>query len=160
MKINLTVLCICIGILCWNCDPPTDESENSDLGSNSKEEDKALLETGASTWYTYEGTVPCEDCAGIKMVLRLENKPDKKEREYELTENYLKTPEGDRSFETQGIYEVTYGIEGEPGAMVITLWDNNKANKSFVQEQSGDLTLLDQQNNRINSPLNYSLEKK
>ncbi|MDN3668307.1 copper resistance protein NlpE [Echinicola jeungdonensis] len=161
MKLCTSLFAICIGLLCLACDPSASESENSGTESNSLEDNNVILETGASKWYTYEGTVPCADCEGIKMELRLENKPNKKERAYELLETYLKTDEGNRSFEYQGIYEVTYGLEEEPDAMVITLWDqNNSIVKSFVQEQSGNLTMLNQQNKRIKSPLNYSLEKK
>ncbi len=163
MKINLSPLIIftLLGSLAISCDSPTQETTHEDKTEIPLESDKeVILEGTPSTWHTYQGTIPCADCAGIQMELRLENKADKDEREYELLETYLDTPDGNREFKSSGTYKVEYGIKGEPGALLIILFDsNNSATHAFIQESNADLTLLDQERNRIVSDLNYTLSK-
>ncbi|WP_215226314.1 copper resistance protein NlpE [Echinicola shivajiensis] len=145
------------------CDQPANETANQETSSvtPSSTADK-ILEQKTSTWYTYEGTIPCADCEGIKMVLQLENNPDEVTREFKLKETYLGTPEGDRTFETSGTYEVSYGMEGDPGAMLVSLIDENDQQfKTFLQEKDGiHFTLLDRNKNKIESDLNYTLTQK
>ena len=149
--------------LTFACDQPANETANQEQPETgiSTAADK-ILEKKTSTWYTYEGTIPCADCKGIKMVLQLENNPDKTIREFRLTETYLDTPEGDRSFETAGTYEVSYGMKADPGAMLISLIDENDQQfKTFLQEKDGiHFTLLDKNKNKIDSNLNYTLTQK
>ncbi|AWW29937.1 copper resistance protein NlpE [Echinicola strongylocentroti] len=143
-----------------SCDEPAQETTNENVVSESAASpaDK-VLQKGSSTWFTYEGTVPCADCSGIKTTLQLENRPEKEAREYKLTEVYLGTPDGDRSFESAGLYEVTYGTDGNPGAMVITLLDDQgNPTKHFLQERDAKkFTLLDKNKNKIATDLDYSL---
>jgi len=145
-----------------SCDPPPNErTESSEVNEVIEPADK-VLESSASNWYTYEGTVPCADCSGIKMVLRLENHPNKLTREYKLIETYLGTEDGDRKFETTGNYEVTYGMEEDPGAMLITLLDENGTGiKTFVQEKEANtVTLLDKKGKKTDSKLISKSSKK
>ncbi|NHE57639.1 copper resistance protein NlpE N-terminal domain-containing protein [Cyclobacterium plantarum] len=147
-------------LLVFSCDAPTEESRYS--GEDMEEADsreEIVLESSASTWMYYEGLLPCADCEGIRTQLKLENSPEKRERSYELTETYLGTEEGDREFVSSGLYEVVYGLEGEPGAMAIRLLDDSsKAIKSFRQDKEGKLHLLDREEKAIASELNYTLE--
>ncbi|QDH77641.1 copper resistance protein NlpE [Echinicola soli] len=142
------------------CDKPAEETANEEMTTEHTSEpaDKILQQKG-STWFTYEGTVPCEDCSGIKMTLRLENRAEKDTREYKLTQVYLDTPDGNRTFESSGVYEVSYGMEGNPGAMVITLLDGQENPvKHFLQEKDSDkFIMLDINKKKIKSDLNYSL---
>lgn len=143
-----------------SCDAPTEESRYE--GENEEEvinREELVLDNSFSTWMNYEGLLPCADCEGIRTELKLENSPDKKEREYELTETYLATDNGDREFVSKGIYEVVYGLENNPGAMAIRLLDENSAAiKSFRQDEFGNLHLLDNAEQPIVSDLNYTLE--
>jgi len=145
-------------LLSFTCDSPTEEKkyEGEVTESSTKE---IVLESTGSTWVNYSGVLPCADCAGIQTELKLENSPEKIERSFELSETYLETKDGDRNYKTTGIYEVIYGLEDNPGAMAIRLLDENNAPfKSFLQEKSGQLTLLNQEEKPIQSKLNYSLE--
>ncbi|GGF20050.1 copper resistance protein NlpE [Echinicola rosea] len=146
--------------LAFGCDRPAKETANEELTTESAPEpaDKVLQKEG-STWFTYEGTLPCADCSGIKMTLRLENRAEKNAREYKLSQAYLGTTDGDRTFESSGVYEVTYGMEGNPGAMIITLLDDQENPvKHFLQEKDSDeLIMLDINKKKIISDLNYSL---
>ncbi|WP_186754730.1 copper resistance protein NlpE N-terminal domain-containing protein [Echinicola salinicaeni] len=145
------------------CDQPANETANqATLETESSSTADKILEKKTSTWYTYEGTIPCADCVGIKMVLQLENNPDEVSREFRLKETYLGTTDGDRSFETSGTYEVSYGMKGDPGAMLISLIDENDQQfKTFLQEKDGiHFTLLDKDKNKIDSNLNYTLTQK
>jgi copper homeostasis protein (lipoprotein) len=151
---------IIVTLLVFSCDSPSEEKKYEETTATSPSDEKEIiLENRESTWVYYTGVLPCADCSGIKTELRLENSPEKLERTYELTETYLETPDGDRKFVTSGIYEVIYGLEDKPGAMAIRLLDQESMpSKSFLQDQSGKLTLLDQQENPIESDLNYTLE--
>ncbi|AEL26261.1 copper resistance protein NlpE [Cyclobacterium marinum] len=145
-------------LLSFACDSPSEEKkyEGEVTESSTKE---IVLESTGSTWVNYSGVLPCADCAGIQTELKLENSPEKIERSFELSETYLETKDGDRNYKTTGIYEVIYGLEDNPGAMAIRLLDENNAPfKSFQQEKSGQLTLLNQEEKPIQSKLNYSLE--
>ncbi|WP_162417609.1 copper resistance protein NlpE N-terminal domain-containing protein [Cyclobacterium roseum] len=143
-----------------SCDAPTEESRyEGETEEEMVNREELVLDNTFSTWMHYEGLLPCADCEGIRTVLKLENSPDKKERAYELTETYLGTEDGDREFVSQGIYEVVYGLENNPGAMAIRLLDENSAAvKSFRQDEFGTLHLLDGEEQAIVSDLNYSLE--
>lgn len=140
------------------CDSPSEE-KNYTGGAELSDTKEIVLESTASTWVYYSGVLPCADCAGIKTELKLENSPEKLERAFELIETYLETKDGDRSYKTSGVYEVIYGLENNPGTMAIRLLgDNSSPLKSFQQDKSGKLTLLDQEEKPIQSNLNYSLE--
>lgn len=151
---------ITLVLLVFSCDSPTEESQYSgEEMEDTETREEIVLENSASTWIYYEGLLPCADCEGIRTQLKLENSPDKKERAYELTETYLGTEEGDREFVSSGLYEVVYGLEGEPGAMAIRLLDDSStAIKSFRQDKEGKLHLLDKEEKAISSTLNYTLE--
>ncbi|MBD3630045.1 copper resistance protein NlpE N-terminal domain-containing protein [Cyclobacterium sp.] len=157
MKYGIPIILV---LLVFSCDAPTEESRYSEEDmeeADSREE--IVLESSASTWMYYEGLLPCADCEGIRTQLKLENSPEKRERSYELTETYLGTEEGDREFVSSGLYEVVYGLEGEPGAMAIRLLDDSSnAIKSFRQDKEGKLHLLDREEKAIASELNYTLE--
>jgi len=145
-------------LLTFACDSATEEKKYDGEVAPSTEKEIVLENTG-TTWMYYSGVLPCADCSGIKTELKLENSPEKLERTYELTETYLETKDGDRKYVTSGIYEVIYGLEDQPGAMAIRLLDDTSTLvKSFLQDKTGKLTLLDQEEKTISSKLNYSLE--
>ncbi|EPR68870.1 copper resistance protein NlpE [Cyclobacterium qasimii] len=151
-------LILVLALLTFACDSPTEEKKYEGEAEPLTEKEIVLDNTG-TTWMYYSGVLPCADCSGIKTELKLENSPEKLERSYELTETYLETKDGDRKYVTTGIYEVIYGLEDQPGAMAIRLLDDSSSTvKSFSQDKTGKLTLLDQDEKTISSKLNYSLE--
>lgn len=155
---RLTIMLL--ALLVFACDSPSEEKKYDEGSESSPSPEKEIvLDNTESTWMNYAGVLPCADCSGIKTELKLENSPEKLERTYELTETYLETKDGDRKYTTSGIYEVIYGLKDNPGAMAIRLLDDSSSPiKSFMQDKTGKLTLLDQEEEIISSKLNYSLE--
>lgn len=156
MKNNNLLSALLLAFILFSCDSPTTETEHYE-GLESSE---IILEADASTWLKYEGTIPCAACEGIKMQLLLENNPKNKENEFELTETYLGTKDGDRSFTSRGNYEVSYGFEENSSTMIITLYnENNQTLRTFIQEDDQQLLLLGNDGKKIESKLNYRLTK-
>ncbi|MFC4873706.1 copper resistance protein NlpE N-terminal domain-containing protein [Negadavirga shengliensis] len=155
-----TLLSISLGfIILASCDAPTEETRHEEEFTTPAMEKEIILEDRYSTWLTYEGTVPCADCSGKHLQLKLENSPDKKERAYELTETYLDTKDGDRKYTTKGIYQVHYGTEDEPSLMVIRLIDEDQQLFiSFSQEANGSLQLLSQEEKKMVPTSNHTLK--
>ncbi|GGZ40989.1 hypothetical protein GCM10007049_37890 [Echinicola pacifica] len=161
MSNRFPTILILFSLLIWSCDSPTSETTNegvSTADAPAEPADKAL-ETESAKWYNYEGNLPCADCSAIKTTLQLENSPGKTSREYILEEVYMETADGNRKFQSTGKYEVSYGLEGHPGAMVISLLDDQGQKiRHFMQENdTNKLTQLDQEGMPIESELNYSL---
>jgi len=158
MNAKLYALLFLVAVLA--CDSPTEETFYEDDNPKTSDEE-IILHKETSYWLGYEGVIPCADCQGIRMELKLENNPDKTEQAYELTETYLETQDGDRVFHQSGQIEISYGIDREPNVFVINLLDENlRPNYRFIQDSEGKLHLLDQNGQRIQSDLNYTLEKK
>lgn len=157
MKYQILII---VSLLVFSCDSPSEEKKYEEATDTPPSADKeVILENRESTWVYYSGVLPCADCSGIITELKLENSPEKLERTYELTETYLETRDGDRKYVSSGVYEVIYGLEDKPGAMAIRLLDEESIpSKSFLQDKSGKLILLDQQEKIIASELNYTLE--
>ncbi len=142
------------------CDSPSTEERFEGDTPLPSPKDEIILENETATWFSYEGIIPCADCRGIKMELKLENSPNQTERTYELSETYLDTKDGDRKFMSRGTLEVSYGIEGQPNAFVIRLLDEEgNPYKAFLQDEQGGLEMLDTAGQRIVSELNYTLIK-
>jgi len=171
------IICL-LSIIGFSCDPPAEETSSTEeteapaltdeeaavnepliIDQPDAEPNEVILEADASDWLVYEGTIPCADCEGIKMRLKLENKAGQDDKAYELTETYIGTKEGDRNYQSRGIYQITYGHGNDPSAILITLVDKNNAQRIFMQEESENLTLLDKEGNRMKSPRNHTLSK-
>ncbi|EON74999.1 hypothetical protein ADIS_4488 [Lunatimonas lonarensis] len=158
MKYNLLALLLLT--LLFGCDDDTEETmyEEESVASTEKE---IILHSETSYWLSYEGVIPCADCDGIKMELKLENNPDKTTQSYELSETYLGTADGDRKFLQSGQIEISYGITGEPNVFVINLLNENlKPSHRFIQEANGKLSLLTGDSKRNPTDQNYILDKK
>jgi len=173
MKKYLYICLLCIiGIA---CDPPAEETTSTIAPEMADEEmvedvpiiidppgtapEEVILEADASEWLVYEGTIPCTDCEGIRMSLKLENRSGADDKTYELTETYLGTKDGNRNFRSRGIYQITYGHEGDPAAILINLVDKDNSQRTFQQEDSENLTLLNKEGKKINGQRNYTLTK-
>jgi len=173
MKKSLYIFLLCI--IGYSCDPPAEETTSTEAPDMTEEEivedipvvidppatapEEVILEADASEWLVYEGTIPCADCDGVSMRLKLENRSGPDDKTYELTETYLGTKDGNRNFQSRGIYQITYGHDNDPAAILINLIDKNNAHRVFKQEDSEDLTLLDKDGKKISSKHNYTLRK-
>jgi copper homeostasis protein (lipoprotein) len=118
-------------------------------------EETQLRATENSNWTTFQGNLPCADCAGIELDLRLEGFAERKEGNFDLYETFEGTYEGDKTVESYGTYEYQSGREP-----ILTLKSEDNQIRRFVHEENGDLTLLDLEGKRIQSTLNYSLKRK
>lgn len=170
------IICL-LFIIGISCDPPAEETTSTAIEAPEwtdeetavtepliidqpdAEPNEVILEADASEWLIYEGTIPCADCQGIKMRLKLENRAGADDKTYELNETYIGTKEGDRNYQSRGMYQITYGHDNDPSAILITLVDKNNTQRVLMQEESENLTLLDKEGKRFKSQRNYTLSK-
>jgi heat shock protein HslJ/uncharacterized membrane protein/uncharacterized lipoprotein NlpE involved in copper resistance len=103
----------------------------------------AQLETPGS----FQGEIPCADCAGIRMTLHLESNGT-----YRLQRTYLGTSDGDRSFLEQGRWSV---VEMK----TLVLEGGSEGPTRFAIRDSSTLRMLDREGREIESPLNYELKR-
>lgn len=104
----------------------------------------------------YSGKIPCADCGGILTTLRLI--PDS--MTYRMKEIYLNTGEGDKVFESAGVYAVNKGTIQDTAATVYLLNPGDaEKSRAYKLENDSSIRVLDRNLNEINSTLNYSLLK-
>ncbi len=120
-----------------------------------------LLVSADTTWHTtYQGTLPCADCPGIKTTLTLHwTKVNAGKNTYTLTEEYL-----DRgSFSSSGEFNTERGFGDDNDATVIILnWDKPSENRRYYVYFSKNpkvLHVLNPQKELNKSNLNYTLEQ-
>lgn len=83
----------------------------------------------AANYYgTYEGTLPCADCSGIKTVLTL-----KGDTTYDLSQEYLDKKDG--KFAESGTYTVENGL--------VTLITPSSGDKTYYKILEGKVALTD-----------------
>lgn len=110
---------------------------------------------GFSVSGVYTGTVPCADCAGIEMELKLLTNPSSGHQRYILKQTYMATREGNRVFWESGPWEMGSTADG---SRLLRLSRNETNNhKSFTVESERVIRLLDQREEPIQSRHNYSL---
>lgn len=109
----------------------------------------------------YAGTLPCADCAGIRMDLTLVHEAESGQpREFRLRETYLATRDGDQSFDSRGEYALTRAGNGRT-----QLWldpQNKENRRGFLFDDSGErsaLVMLDRNGRRIKSAFSYRLDR-
>ena len=85
--------------------------------------------TMATTTGTYEGTLPCADCSGIRTTLKINS-----DTTYELRSEYLGRKDG--VFEESGIYNIV-------GENIIELVTPSSGEKTFYKILDGSVALSD-----------------
>lgn len=127
-----------------------DEPEQNDKG------DQNISQPPAPKSQTFDGTLPCADCSGLKTELILQKDPeDPTEGVYTLQETYqgkTNTP-----VVTLGKWDVTKGTPTDPQAIVIKLKTGKETTGYWLVVDNNTLEMLDMQKNRINSPFNLKL---
>ncbi len=90
----------------------------------------------------YAGNMPCADCMGIRTVLTLYSEPGP--TRYELTETYVGTKDGDRSFPSSGRWTILRGSATDVDATVYQVaFDRPDRTVNYLKEGDDQLILLD-----------------
>jgi predicted secreted protein/uncharacterized lipoprotein NlpE involved in copper resistance len=110
---------------------------------------------------TFEGILPCADCAGIRTELTLyAEQPSGRPVRYELTETYLGTRDGDRIFKKTGRWTVLRGATNDDNATVYQLdFDRPQTVQNFLKLSELELRLLDRSQNEISTQAPHSLHR-
>lgn len=103
----------------------------------------------------YTGKLPCADCAGIDTELRLLTDPDTGFQRYVLKQTYLSTRRGDQTYWDSGPWE-THTTRSGTRIIRLSPYETDKK-RSFSVSTERIIRLLDQQEQEIESNLNYSL---
>lgn len=105
----------------------------------------------------YEGIIPCADCEGIKLTLKI----TRDYQSYELTEEYL--GKSNKPFISKGKLNTERGFESDPNATLYILnFDGPEENQKYFVRLSNlknKIILLDKNRKIIRSKLNYELKK-
>ena len=105
----------------------------------------------------YEGVLPCADCQGIRTELTL----FEEDLTYRLVETYLGTPDGDRTFESDGTWSTVQGAADQPDAEVYRLNSGKSAEvRNFLVVDDRQIRQLDRDGREIESQLDYTLTRK
>ncbi len=103
----------------------------------------------------YEGTLPAADAAGIHHVLSLFD-----DDTYHLIRTYLGKPEGENTFEEEGVFTTQTGFEDDSDAILYILQPEDELNRiTFLETTLDSILLLDREQQRIDSALNYQLDR-
>lgn len=113
----------------------------------------AVLPTGKPLG-RWVGVLPCADCEARRTDLTLYTDPE----EYVSLDLYYSTPDGDKTFTSQGVWKIIRGIPSNPKAMVYQIDPDNPAEtRSFLVVDDTRLRLLDRDLKPISSNVNLTL---
>lgn len=116
---------------------------------------------GAVVERRYSGILPAADGPGIVYNLTMFFQQDSEDGVYQLETTYIEAENGeDKSFMAYGKRKVLRGIPSDPNAIVYELIPNNNEEVTYFLLTDDDtrLTMLDQNKNKIDSDLNYTLQ--
>lgn len=110
----------------------------------------------------YEGLMPCADCEGIRVELSFyQDIINAENNNYVLKETYLGVNTADTEFIAKGKWDIIKGIKTDKDASVFVLnYDSADECRYFLKESDSTIVMLDQDQNRIISGLNYTLHKR
>lgn len=108
---------------CCNTNKKTEEHQDAMVGATE------MAEPAMSDYYgTFEGTLPCADCEGIKTVVTLRN-----DSTYDSSEEYL--GKEDTKFQASGVYNL---LDGN----IVELVTPSSNEKTYYKMQDGNLILV------------------
>lgn len=112
----------------------------------------------------YAGTMPCADCAGIRVELTLNRDAASGEpTTYELQETYLgsMSPEGQKPFTQTGRWSIQTGTTSNPDATVYVLdgGGDTERRRNFERVSDQQLLMLDREQQRSQSVHAYALQR-
>jgi copper homeostasis protein (lipoprotein) len=105
----------------------------------------------------YQGVLPCADCTGIRTELTLFDE----DFTYKLVETYLGTPEGARTFASDGTWTLLRAPAEDPDRKVYQLRASNPGDvRSFLVLDDWQIRQLDAAGRKLESGLDYTLTRK
>lgn len=108
---------------------------------------------------TFEGTLPCADCEGIKTVIIFTLNKEKTGGTYVEKSTYLGAPTPS-SFEEKGTLKIVKGRSNNPDAIIYVLSTKPDEVQAYELVDSDHLRLLDQEMQPITETnLNFTLTK-
>jgi predicted secreted protein len=111
----------------------------------------------------YAGTLPCADCAGIRMELTLNRDASGQPTTYQLVETYLGSmaAEGLKPFTQAGQWSIQRGTAERPDVMIYLLdgGGDEQKTRSFEVVGEQELVMLDREQKRAQSSHSYSLTR-
>lgn len=119
-------------------------------------------ETGKMETATYEGLLPAADCPGIRYKLTIKHREHSGDGTFVLDQTYLEAEDGkDITFTATGR---RYTLRGDATDKNATVWqlksDDDDEIFNFLVEDGGEkLTLLNQDFQKADSDLNYSITR-
>lgn len=151
MKKKLSLILMAMGLVTFiSCGKADDKSSQKEATQSSGKEvtENAKAETASKTTSsvnkTYNGTIPCADCAGIDVTLVLNQNGSY------IMQYIYDTNEGD-------VTSISNGFWKEKGDKI--LLSNTDGEITYISQSSNEeaVTFLDQKGNPIETSLNYTL---
>lgn len=164
MKKILLPACVLLCFIACNSRPETTPSSHPDIDSALAVKTRVPGEPDATRMLigVFEGVLPCADCEGIKTELTLyQDVANADNNNYILKETYMGINTGDTTFTSKGKWDIVKGMKTDKDASVFFLnYDSPDELKYFLKEDDATIVMLDKEQNKINSPLNYTLRKR
>lgn len=164
MKKILLPACVLLCFIACNSRPETTPSSHPDIDSALAVKTRVPGEPDATRMLigVFEGVLPCADCEGIKTELTLyQDVANADNNNYILKETYMGINTGDTTFTSKGKWDIVKGMKTDKDASVFFLnYDRPDELKYFLKEDDATIVMLDKDQNKINSPLNYTLRKR
>ncbi|MBL0046733.1 MAG: copper resistance protein NlpE N-terminal domain-containing protein [Bacteroidetes bacterium] len=135
-----------------SCSELTEKSNSRPLQDSS-----AVADT---SWKTYTGVIPCADCPGIAMELKIKDAFTIESYQFELKETYLEAENGkDKSYVSKGKYNFWRGNSTDPDATILVLNDDSadQAKRFFLKVSENELKVVNNKGDTASSNLNFSL---
>jgi copper homeostasis protein (lipoprotein) len=161
---TLAVVCVLAGLpACsstqWQSPSPAATSDTAET-EDTPVPNEAVLLNSEDYVDRFVGTLPCENCDGIRTDLLLYTTPDGEPKNFELQEVYLGTVDGDRTYTSKGDWKVFRGSAADPNASVYEFESDQTGPMSFlVLGKKYELRLLDRSRAELDTPLPHSLTR-
>ncbi|MEJ8802203.1 copper resistance protein NlpE [Pontibacter sp. H249] len=138
----------------------TYQGQSHTLTANPAEASINIANATAAYTGTYKGTVPCADCQGITMELKLQENSRSKSKTFILKQQYLGKPANNNTYVVTGKWFMATGNKQNPKAKVLQLIPDGKEDLMYFELlKDGSVKLLDNRQNQIKSKHNYTLKK-
>ncbi len=133
----------------------------SEKSTSAEHKDSCIV--ADTSWKTYTGLIPCADCPGIAMELKIKDAFTLESYQFELKETYLEAENGmDKSYVSKGMYNFWRGNSTDPDATIIVLNDDSaeQAKRFFLKVSENELKVVNNKGDTASSNLNFSLLRK
>ena len=158
--VSILISTVLIVVLLGACGEKRDSADSVPanelaVSESTFEEDTKNLVEAKTILAMYEGILPAADAEGIHHILSLFD-----DDTFHLILTYIGKPEGENTFEEEGEYITVTGFENDPDAILYVLQPEDEINRvTFLELSSDAILMLDREQQRIDSALNYQLER-